>query len=163
MQTSYSIDQSAGLPGQLADAGHQDVISAINAAAAVAFGKLMVKGASEGLCKVPALAADITTKELVLGVSVKSHALESARDANPPSWPQNSAVPCLRKGRIYVLVEEDVVAGDPVFVRYAAGGSGPGSFGKSAGASERAALDGATYYKGALTGQLAILEVNLVA
>lgn len=162
MQTSYSIDQSAGLPGQMADCGFQDSITGINSSAAMPFGKLAVKGASDGLCKLPALATDITSKGLVMGVSVKTHAMESSLSGDP-QYPINSVPSLLRKGRIYVKVEETVVVGDDVYVRYAAGGDGLGSFGKTAGTSERAQLDGASWYKGASAGGLAILEVNFVA
>lgn len=162
MQTSYAIDQSAGLPGQLADAGHQDVVSAINSATAVPFGKLCVAGASEGLCKLPGAATDVTNKGLVLGVSVKTHAIESSLSGDP-QYPVNSVPSLLRKGRIYVKVEQAVAIGDAVYVRYAAGGDGLGSFGNTAGTTERALLDGASWVKGAGIGGLAVLEVNFVA
>lgn len=160
-QTSYSIDQSALVAGQLADASMVECDSAVNSLTEVPFGKLVVAGASEGLGKLPTATGDVTTKGLVLGVSVKSHAMESTPSGDP-KYVLGSVMSCLKKGRIAVKVEEAVAVGDPVVVRFAAGGDGLGSFAKTAGAAH-AALDGAKWVKGASIGGLAVLEVNFVA
>jgi hypothetical protein len=161
-QTAYSINMAEGKVGALADAGDNDIMSYI-APAAHPFGTLAVRNGTEGQCKLPALAADITTKENVLGLVLAQQAMESTSAASP-QHPAGSVVPVLRKGRAYVKVDEAVAEGSAVFVRFAAGGEGPGFFGDTAGAGpDRAALDGARYVKGAAAGALAIVEVNFPA
>jgi hypothetical protein len=72
----------------------------------------------------------------------------------------NTMIPVLHEGRIWVQVEQAVVKGEPVYVRYAAGGNGPGSYGNAAGSSERAALPNAKYLSSADADGLAIMSVN---
>lgn len=75
-------------------------------------------------------------------------------------------VSLVRKGHVIVAVEEAVTANSAVYVRYAAGGQGPGVCGASAGTSERALLNGAVYRSasfatpGGLLG--AVVEINIV-
>jgi len=73
----------------------------------------------------------------------------------------NSMASCLRKGRVYVQVEEAVVDGSPVYVRYAAGGNGAGSFRTSAGSSEAAQLPNAVYRAAAGINGVSIVDLNL--
>lgn len=158
-QTSYSIAQSAAKNGQLADIGIKDVISKINLALALKFGTLGVRGASEGLCTSPAAAGDVTDEKKVLGVVLCTQDLESSLTGDP-QYPIQSAVPLLRKGRVWVKTEETATVASDVFVRYAAGGNGVGSFGVSAGTSERAALANAKVTVGAAANGLMQIEVN---
>jgi hypothetical protein len=63
-----------------------------------------------------------------------------------------------------VRVEEAVLPGDPVFVRFAAGagGTGLGAFRKSADTGSAAQVpNGAVYMTTASAGSLALVEVNL--
>jgi hypothetical protein len=72
----------------------------------------------------------------------------------------------VRKGHVIVAVEEAVTANTAVYVRYAAGGQGPGVCGAGAGTSERALLNGAVYRSAsfAVPGGLlgAVVEINIV-
>ena len=161
-QTSYSLTQAIGREGQLADAGDNDVYSFVNPAVALPFGKLAVANGTDGQVKLPTAADDITTAKLIAGVVLASQNMESDGSALA-DYPVGSVVPCLRKGRVIVQVEEAVTNGSDVFVRYAAGGNGLGSFGDTAGTSERAQLAGARYLTSAAANGLAVLEINVMS
>lgn len=160
-QTSYSVDQAAAVAGLLGDSGYHDVLSGI-ASVAMGFGLAVLKGSGDADLALPGASGDVAK---VKGVTVHQHMEQSL--AGVAQYAQKSAVSVLHKGRIWVQVEESVVPGDAVFVRYAAGGNGVGSFGKTAGTSERAQLsDGsmgskAKYLTTASANGLALLEVSL--
>ena len=113
---------------------------------------------SETAVRVPNAAGDITGGVKGAGVSLVDFA--TTRSANASVSPDVLAF--ARKGQVYVQVEETVTDNSAVYVRYAAGGNGPGAFGASAGSSERALLESAVYRRGAAAGGIAIVELNLV-
>lgn len=80
------------------------------------------------------------------------------------AYHRNSMVNVLRKGYIYVLVEDAVTQGGGVYVRYAAGAGGTqlGACRSADPGSEAALLPGARYETGAGAGELAVVEINLV-
>ena len=88
----------------------------------------------------------------ILGVSVKATPTENA------TYPAKSAVSVLRKGRIWVKVEEDVSPDDPVYVKYV---GDLGTFRKSDPGSEALQLQDAAWLTKADAGELAVLELNL--
>lgn len=159
-QTSYAVNMEAGKEGLLFDLGVKDAISCVNPAVEMPFGKLAVVNGTEGQCKLPELAADITTAKNVLGIVLASQEMEQLSSGDP-RYVVQSVLPVLRKGRVWVKVEEAVAEGSDVYVRYAAGGNGIGSFGDTAGTSERALLAGARYLKGAAANGLAVVEISL--
>lgn len=118
-QLDYSLDQPTALEGQLADSGFTDKVSKENAAA-VPFGLFLTKDTGDKAVKLPAAAADITDPLKRQGVALAHQALESSASGDP-TYPAKSAVNVLRKGRVWVAVEEDVSPTDPVYVRYANG------------------------------------------
>jgi hypothetical protein len=69
----------------------------------------------------------------------------------------------VRRGLVWVTVEENVSDGDDVYVRYASGGGGTqlGAFRKSADTATAAQLTGAKYRGGATAGNVCKVEVNL--
>ena len=160
MSQTVVAEQAAAFAGMKADSGGDDVLSR-SAEGAVPFGKLVVLGTNKDKqCKLPAALGEVTTAGLQLGVSLQSHAMEQ-NGAGAATYDDKDTVSVLHKGRCYVKVEEAVSPSDPVFVRYAAGGDGLGSFGKTAGTSERAALSKARYLSTAGVGGLAVVEVDL--
>lgn len=164
-QTAYSINMSEGKNGSLADSGDNDILSVINPVGGVAlpYGRLAVSNGTEGQAKLPTVATDITTAANVRGVVLGQQNIESDASGDP-EHPVGSVVSVLRKGRVYVKVEEAVTDGSDVYVRFAAGGNGLGSFGDTAGAGpDRAILAGARYVKGAAANGLAIVDFNLPA
>jgi hypothetical protein len=169
-QTSYSINLSAvAFPGQPADIGVKDKTSALAVAAAIPYGVLVVRDISNSsgfdkiAGKVPALSADITAIGSALGVSIADQARAQDPSVAAAVYPINSAVSVMRTGRIWVVVEETVVAGDLPFVRFAAGGGGTqlGAFRKSADTATAVALPTAVYVSGAASGGYAVVELNL--
>jgi hypothetical protein len=158
IQTTYGFDYPVGFEGQLADInGYQMVTGVLEGAVNIPFGVGLKKGAaSDDGYLLPTLVGD-----LIEGISVHSHsrdnlgfaALAPADAGVKPA--QNFNV--LRKGSVYVKVEEAVAAHDVVFVRYAAGAGGTqlGAFRKSADTATAAQLKGARYLTGALAGGIA--------
>ncbi len=159
-QTSYSEYQpAAAFEGQLADSGLTDKVS-VPCAAAVPFGKLVVQDTADGTGKLPAAAGDITDAKKVLGLSISSQTIENDPSVPTPQYPAGSVVPTLRKGRAWVKVESDVNPDSDVYVRYAAGGNGLGSFGGSLVSAATAVVGGARYLTTATANNFALLEAN---
>jgi len=160
MQTSYSLNMGRGLAGQLADTGPTDIITK-ELPVATPFG-VGVTRSGESEAVVPDATGEVSTKGLFLGVTVHTHAVESSASGTA-SYPAKSVASILKKGRILVLVEEAVNAGDPAFCRFASGGGGSqlGAFRKSADTASAVAVPGAYYHKGAGAGELAVLDLNL--
>lgn len=109
--------------------------------------------------RLPNASADITTVTSVAGIALADH-FASVRTSNATLAPKMLSF--MRKGQIYVAVEEAVTANSPVYVRYAAGGNGLGAFGAGAGSSERALLNGAVYRSAAASGAVAVVEINII-
>jgi hypothetical protein len=127
------------------------------------FGKFVCadeRSTNDRAVRLPRLSADVTS-QLGLGVVIcenYTRIVDSTLSA-----PANSMVPVLEQGRIWVAVEEAVAKGDDAYVRYAAGGSGLGSFRKSTGTSEAAALPRACFDSASRTISgvlMAILKLN---
>lgn len=159
-QTSYSeYMPAAAFEGQLADSGLTDKLS-IPCAAAMPFGKLVVQDTADLSGKLPGAATDITDAKKVLGLSVATQTVENNPAVNGPQYPAGSVVPTLRKGRAWVKVEGDVNPDSSVYVRYAAGGNGPGSFSGALVSSATAVVAGARYLTTATANNFALLEAD---
>lgn len=105
--------------------------------------------------RLPRQATDITGGR-ALGVSV----VDMAREAG--TFEGQTMVPVMRKGRIYVKVEQAVAKGDPVYVRFSASGSQRlGAFRMDADSATAALLPRAAFLTPASANGLAILEINL--
>lgn len=154
-QTTYDQFPAARYEGQIADAGPRDVVSRI-ATVAIDAGKFVVHdGTSEDKAiKLPSAAAEITGNA-AQGIAT----LDTSRE--PGGYVAEDVVPTLRKGRVAVKVEDAVTMGAPVFVRYAAGGDGPGSFRSDDPGTAAAQLPGAEFVSSASAAELAIVEFTL--
>lgn len=126
-------------------------------------GRLVVMGTADGRGKLPTAAVEITGGK-ALGVT----RYQPMRMVNWPAgvsvpFPNGSTAPLIRRGLVWVKVEEAVAQGDPVFVRHAsgAGGTALGAFRKSADTTTAAQLPGAVYRTSASANGLALVEVNL--
>ena len=130
-QTGYTIDIPAvSYPGQIADNSDvKDVLSALAVSAKVPYGVLVVadtanSGGFDNLAaKVPAATTDITNVGSALGVVLADQARAQDPAETVATYPINSALPCLRKGRVWVLSETAVTDGAPAFVRFSANGA----------------------------------------
>jgi len=161
-QTVYSINQAAAQAGQLYDLGENDVVSAVDHNEAVPFGVAVVQGAQDNECKLPASAGDMAK---VLGVSLLVQTKEQSLLTSIVNNPAGSDISVLRKGRVWVQVEEAVQAFSPVFVRFAAGAGGSqlGAFRASADTASAGQVDGCAFRSSAVSGGFAVVEFNLPA
>lgn len=80
----------------------------------------------------------------ILGLAISSHAMESLGrfgldPSQAPQYPAGMPVNVCREGRVWAKPETAVVKGDPVYVRYASGGSGLGALANTAAVSDAVA------------------------
>lgn len=173
-QTSYSINTPAwSYPGQIADLGLKDVVSAIATAAAFPYGLLGIidtansaAGYAELSAKLPSAVTDFTTNVLKqLGVCLADQARAQDPSVAAAVYPIGSAVPFLRKGRVVVQAETAVTAGTKVYGRFATGDNGtqPGAFGGILDTSVvgNALLANAVWVDTTSAAGFAVLEINL--
>jgi hypothetical protein len=132
----------------------------------VPFGVLVVEdttGLSDERAHLPQATGDITTVGKVAGISVHNHGVEQNKGGiNNLGYEPQSAMNLLKKGRIYVTVEDAVVKGGLPFVRFVAGATEQlGSFRSDADTADAVALPNASYVTSAGAGELAVVEVNI--
>lgn len=156
-QLVYNIDQAIAVAGLLGDLSPKYVRS-YKATVEIAFGlAVSLSGTSGDSAKIPTATDDVTATPL--GVAVFSH---DQVNTGAPGYPIDAAVNVLRKGTIWVKVEEAVNAEDPAFVRFATGtGTVLGSFRKSADTATAVALPGAKFLTSAAANGLALLSINI--
>lgn len=120
---------------------------------------------ADNIARLPFAAADITTERLGLGVSVHDQATENALASagqTEVGYKTQSSMSILRKGLIWVEVEDAVVPGGAVYVRHVAGaGEQLGAFRSDADGSDADILPNARYKTAASAGGLAQLDINL--
>lgn len=107
-QTTYSESMEKAVKGMPADCGPQDIVTYNNPVDQITFGRAVekVSGDADGI-QLPDDGSAV-----IKGVAVRSMTEEHEY------FPAKSAVPVMKKGRIYVEVEEDVTPDDPVYVVY---------------------------------------------
>lgn len=123
----------------------------------IGFGKFVCldeRSDEEQAVRLPRQSTDVTGGRH-LGVVLE----DRAREDNAGVFRANTMLPVLVEGRVYVEVEQAVSKGDDVYVRYAAGGEGLGSFGNTSGTSERAQVARAVYRSSAGVGEIAVVEL----
>lgn len=147
MQTAYSSQMAIGVPGLLADVSDNFVVSKA-ASEAIAFGSVVALGSADDNCKLPSASTD-----KVLGVALFSQ-------EKIGGYALKDMVSIGRKCVAYVVVEVDVVAEDPVHVRYAGTGT-KGAVRNAAVSSETIAVTGAKFLTSASAGGLAQVMFDL--
>jgi hypothetical protein len=154
----FSISESV-TAGQKGVAIHTIQEDSAKAEAALGFGLLVSQGTADNGAKRPAAAADVTTKALGFVRRLDGH-YDGAADSE---FASGEIVPIVRKGRMWVEVEEAVGAGGAVYVRHTA--NGPlATLGKcrSDADSNNAALLPNAQYKSSTSGAgLAQVEFSL--
>jgi hypothetical protein len=150
-QLSYELDIPVGFEGQLADANALDSISRLAEGTDLSFGRGVQLGTDkDGQVKAPAAAMAIASF-----VGVIQH-----RPTTDGLVAEKSSQSILRKGRIYVEVEETVAPGDAVFLILQNGTVG--RFQKTDGTADTLDVSAkCSWIKGAASGEVAILEINL--
>lgn len=152
------INMTKGYTGQLADShAPKDVVSGKATAAAIKFGYLAVIDTAngDGAVMPPAVTGDITNK--TVGIVMASQSLESSLSGDP-QYGRYSAVPVLRRGRVWVSVENAVAEGGLVYARHTA------DFGRFRADTDTGAatlVPGAVYRTSTTGAGLAVVEINL--
>ena len=162
IQTSVSYNPSAAIEGQVDGNGSPEERS-YAAGVDITNGRLVVMGAADGRCRLPTAAGDITGGT-ALGISrYRATSMVNWPAGQTVPYPQGVTVPVVRRGPVWVKVEEAVAPGDAVFVRHAsgAGGTALGAFRKSADTATAAQLPGAVYLDTAAANGLARVDLNL--
>jgi hypothetical protein len=114
-QTSYSRSIDNPFAGMLADLAPREVSSHIfDGTATARFGRFVVRGTSDNLCKLPTATSDV-----YLGPVIASADKELALGATQIAITDGDPVSALRRGGIYVEIDDTVTAGETVNVRYA--------------------------------------------
>lgn len=162
-QTSYSTYQSTGFAGMIADTGDTDILSYINeeASANLPFGVAVQRGTADF-----GFLALVNGSSVPIGILAHTHQVDPGQIATSPAdagVPPRYAGGVLKRGRMYVRVEEAVTPASPVFVRHTAGAGGTqkGAFRASADTSTALAWTAARYLTSAGVGGIAVVEVNL--
>jgi phage tail sheath protein FI len=154
-QLSYPVDQPVAFPGLLADLNDSNyIVSRANeAAAAMEYGIAVIEGtADDQMLRVTDAAQPIA------GVTVHQHANEVGGDDLNLIDP-NKMGDVLRRGTIYVQVEDAVSKGDAPFVRVLVGGGGIiGAFRSDADGGNARQLSNARYATSADASGFAVLE-----
>jgi hypothetical protein len=161
IQTAVSYSPAVAIEGQIADINNNDMRS-YAAGVDITNGRFVVMGAADGRCKLPTATGEITGGK-ALGISTyEPLKMVSWPAGTTVPYPQGTTVPVIRKGPVWVKVEEAVVPGDPVFVRFAAGagGTAPGAFRKSADTATAVQYPGAVYLDTAAANGLARVDLN---
>lgn len=125
--------------------------------AEVFVGRLVSLGAGDDEVAAPAASGDVTAT--AVGVTARRLSRVSQAGAADPSFPAGESLPVLRKGKIYVEVEDAVTKGGACFVNFQNGNEG--QFRSDAAAGDAVALPGAVYRTAAGAGELAVVEINL--
>lgn len=154
----FSLDRAQA--GQKADAGF-DHVESFAAEGAVAFGYGVVAGTAEN--QVAVAAAD---DDDFVGVSVFTHAIEQGIDQSASKgelystgaeYRDGDTVNVLRRGRVYVTVTDDVVAGEDAYVDVVTNDEE----GQFTNVSTSNLATGGVFRTSADSGELAVVEVNL--
>jgi len=160
--TTPSIDMSPGFNGMLADGygSVRDIVTSLAVVALVGIGKLVVTDQVNGddAARVPASAADVNN--LAKGVAFHAQSQEVSVSVNA-EWPIKSAFPTLKKGRVWVSVEDAVDAGQPAFVRFQGGNEG--GFRSDVDTSNAVQLQASKFVTSTTGAGIAVVELNLPA
>jgi hypothetical protein len=153
-QTSYN-EMAVGFEGDIADSNPVKIDSQPNEAGALLpYGKAVALSA-DGV----GIRAVAATRQLA-GILINGHDHEN-EDLGAPD---KHICDVMSQGRVFVQVEQTVTPADPVFVRIVAGvGEVLGSFRKDADTSDAVALTNCRFVRGASSGGLAVLEINMGA
>lgn len=164
MQTTYTTIPDVAFRGMLADVGNIDVVSKsfkALAGAAAPFGTPMFTVVGDvNQCRLPADDDDV-----FLGVAVHRMIAPGTTGSNAFTGEQGiedtQTVDVLRRGRVWVKVEEAVTPQDPVYARCETNGLlVPGNWGKSIDGDKCQLVANARWCTSAAAGELVELEVN---
>lgn len=128
-------------------------------ATALYFGRAVILGAADGLVVHPSGSAGVFA-----GIVCEDLAISPDLQTTANTVPAGYDAQILRRGRLWVVPEEDVVAGEAVCYRHASSGALPealGRFRNDTDGGDATAIPSARWVTGGLAGTLAQLEINL--
>lgn len=161
-QTSYSVDPAVGFRGLLADPNDDSfaIPLANGGAAAVGFGIMVKRDVTNPEDQFDVFTA---TGQDPVGILVHTQAQENPSLAGDLGVDQLEVASVLRRGRIWVRVEEAVSVGDPVFFRHTAGAGGSeiGAFRNDADTASCDQVTSAAWLQGSDGAGIALLELNI--
>lgn len=183
-QTTITFPLQVALAGQLADTLDNDCLpyTSVESSALIPFG-VMLRWVSAGAAGDYSCANLSSSSDVLVGPSVLSFVYDDGPNGElvnvDPTGGNNvglkpkTTLNVLRKGRIYVLVEEAVNANDRAFVRFAVSTAFPngliGGFRKSQDATGPSSsntcidvTDKCQYLTSASAGGFAVLDVNML-
>lgn len=157
-QTSYSDTFVKAFEGMKVDLFNDDVESMVSeeASAEIPFGHMVVQGTADDQALLPSGASDV-----LVGVVLHSHAYAKDDDLGTTGLKPKTHLNVLRRGRVWVRVEEACSPGDTPHVRYAGAGD-LGAFRVSAVGGET--IDASAYgvfRTSAGANELALLELDM--
>ena len=154
VQTTYSAEHAAAVAGQRSDFGLVDIVSKVAEGSDVNFGLAVVRGTGDKQAKLPSAAG-----QSFLGVTEYTTAW-AANASDIHLYAENREMNILDLGRIYVVTEQAVVPGDPVFFRHTAPGAEVvGAFRKDADTANADQIQGASFES--TTGAGGIAQIQL--
>lgn len=123
-------------------------------------GRFVCFGTADNQVKLPTVTGDVTGKPCGITRYQPATMVNWPAGQSVP-YPQGTVTPVVRRGKVWVKVEEAVVPGDPVFARFAAGAGGTilGAFRKTADTATAVAIPSAVYRTTAGINGLALVEL----
>lgn len=159
-QLAYGTAMTVGFEGMKASSVEDDCMTAYNAevSAEIPFGVAVAMGTTED-----AAIKLVDANSKIKGVVVHSHNHSKGIDLGDTGLLPKASFAVMKKGEIWVKVEETVAVGDPVFVRHTASGGNTrkGAFRKSADTATAIAMANSFYRTAASAGGLAKVFVNI--
>jgi hypothetical protein len=112
VQTAVTVNPPIGAPGLEYDDSYSDIVTLI-ATVAIPFGRLVYESA-EGKCALPTGSGNVTGGKT--GIALIDH-----MKASGVGYEIGDAVRVMKRGRAWVLTEEQLAFGDTLFARFQAG------------------------------------------
>jgi len=140
------------------------IIAQIQNAAAIPFGKFVCQDlVDDDKARLPVLTTDVSNALLALGITCHTQAVEQFYDSDGGAgYALNAEMSIVRRGSVWVTVEEAVTVQDSPFARFTVSGvTTLGSIRKSADSGKAVAIPTARFLRGAALGGLALLDINL--
>lgn len=156
-QTVYNDFYGVGEAGQIADVSLRQVDSFFNESGDIPFGIGLIQGTAYNQAKVP---SSFTDK--IIGIAVKTDVYDNLSLSGSNGVPSGGPVNILSFGDIYVLPEQSVSPGDPVYMRIVAPGSEQvGAFRKDSDSGNAILVPGLSWFTTGSATSPAMLRVRL--
>lgn len=164
-QTTVTQYPAAALQGMVGDNGLLDVLSAcVSETGGLDAGLGVILDTAQASTPGYTLKAKlpVDANSIIAGFTLYRAMGGVLNATSDPRFPLDAGVNIVRKGRIWVLAQANVVQGDPVYVWFA-GTSVNGSIRNDAGSNQAVYARGCRVLRGASAGGLALIDVNIPA